>query len=152
MLKLRYAEREYMKNLLKMVVCLLSLAAASSFAQPLKIGFINAFQIEAESEPTRLAIEQIKKDVGNKLQGYIIDLRNNPGGLLDQAVSVSDAFLEKGEIVSTRGRRTDDATRYKMFAPAVDPIGKVIIIMLTWSTNRPRKIKSAIMPMMPGSN
>ena len=58
------------------------------------------------------AVETIKKDVGTKLQGYIIDLRNNPGGLLDQAVAVSDAFLEKGEIVSTRGRRTDDATRY----------------------------------------
>ncbi|MBM3547178.1 MAG: PDZ domain-containing protein [Alphaproteobacteria bacterium] len=58
------------------------------------------------------AVETIKKDVGADLKGYVIDLRNNPGGLLDQAVSVSDAFLEKGEIVSTRGRRTDDATRY----------------------------------------
>lgn len=58
------------------------------------------------------AIETIKKDVGSKLQGYVIDLRNNPGGLLDQAISVSDTFLEKGEIVSTRGRRADDATRY----------------------------------------
>ncbi|MSP47951.1 MAG: S41 family peptidase [Alphaproteobacteria bacterium] len=58
------------------------------------------------------AVDTIKKDVGAKLQGYVLDLRNNPGGLLDQAVAVSDAFLDKGEIVSTRGRRTDDATRY----------------------------------------
>ena len=58
------------------------------------------------------AVESIKKEAGQKLQGYVLDLRNNPGGLLDQAVAVSDAFLEKGEIVSTRGRRSDDATRY----------------------------------------
>jgi len=49
---------------------------------------------------------------GNKLLGVILDLRNNPGGLLDQAVAVSDAFLDKGEIVSTRGRRSEDAQRY----------------------------------------
>src|SRR5207302_7649848 len=48
----------------------------------------------------------------NKLIGVILDLRNNPGGLLDQAVAVSDAFLEKGEIVSTRGKRAEEAQRY----------------------------------------
>ncbi|MCC6466960.1 MAG: S41 family peptidase [Alphaproteobacteria bacterium] len=58
------------------------------------------------------AIEQIKKDAGTKLIGYVLDLRNNPGGLLDQAVSVSDAFLDKGEIVSTRGRASEDGQRY----------------------------------------
>src|SRR5271169_6739360 len=58
------------------------------------------------------AIKNIKQQAGDKLRGVILDLRNNPGGLLDQAVAVSDAFLEKGEIVSTRGRRSDDAQRY----------------------------------------
>lgn len=57
------------------------------------------------------AIEKIKKDTKGKVVGYIIDLRNNPGGLLDQAISVSDAFLDKGEIVSTRGRDTKDIKR-----------------------------------------
>jgi carboxyl-terminal processing protease len=57
------------------------------------------------------AIAKIQKESGNKLMGYVIDLRNNPGGLLDQAISVSDAFLDKGEIVSTRGRNTDDIKR-----------------------------------------
>ena len=60
----------------------------------------------------RSAIEKIKDKLGDKLAGYVIDLRNNPGGLLDQAVSVSDAFLEQGEIVSTRGRDKDNAQRY----------------------------------------
>jgi len=58
------------------------------------------------------AMKSLKQQANNKLIGIILDLRNNPGGLLDQAVAVSDAFLDKGEIVSTRGRRADDAQRY----------------------------------------
>ncbi len=58
------------------------------------------------------AMKSLKQQAGNKLRGVILDLRNNPGGLLDQAVAASDAFLDKGEIVSTRGRRADDAQRY----------------------------------------
>jgi carboxyl-terminal processing protease len=58
------------------------------------------------------AVKNLRQQANNKLAGLILDLRNNPGGLLDQAVAVSDAFLDKGEIVSTRGRRTDDAQRY----------------------------------------
>lgn len=50
------------------------------------------------------AFDSIKKEKGDKIVGYILDLRNNPGGLLDQAIAVSDAFLDQGEIVSTRGR------------------------------------------------
>src|SRR5271169_780893 len=58
------------------------------------------------------AIKNLKQQAGAKLRGVVLDLRNNPGGLLDQAVAVSDAFLDKGEIVSTRGRRSEDAQRY----------------------------------------
>jgi carboxyl-terminal processing protease len=58
------------------------------------------------------AMKSLKQQAGDKLRGVVLDLRNNPGGLLDQAVAVSDAFLDKGEIVSTRGRRADDAERY----------------------------------------
>ena len=58
------------------------------------------------------AIDRIRDEIGDKLKGFVLDLRNNPGGLLDQAVAVSDAFLERGEIVSTRGRRKRDAQRF----------------------------------------
>jgi carboxyl-terminal processing protease len=58
------------------------------------------------------AMKNLKAQANNKLIGVVLDLRNNPGGLLDQAVAISDAFLDKGEIVSTRGRRSDDAQRY----------------------------------------
>jgi len=55
-------------------------------------------------------IKEFKK--GNKLIGFVLDLRNNPGGLLDQAVSVTDIFLDQGEIVSTRGRNEKEGNRY----------------------------------------
>ena len=58
------------------------------------------------------AMKNLKQQAGGKLLGVVLDLRNDPGGLLDQAVAVADAFLEKGEIVSTRGRRSEDAQRY----------------------------------------
>src|ERR1700751_365005 len=58
------------------------------------------------------AMKNLKQQAGDKLLGVILDLRNDPGGLLDQAVAVADEFLEKGEIVSTRGRRSEDAQRY----------------------------------------
>src|SRR6202142_2741533 len=68
------------------------------------VGYIRMTQFtEQTTDGLKKAITDITAKVRNdKLKGYILDLRNNPGGLLDQAISVSDAFLEKGEIVSTR--------------------------------------------------
>ena len=57
-------------------------------------------------------MEHFRTTLGDKLKGYIIDLRNDPGGLLDMAISVSDTFLDKGEIVSTRGRHADETQRF----------------------------------------
>jgi carboxyl-terminal processing protease len=57
------------------------------------------------------AIKEIKKELGDNLRGFVLDLRNNPGGLLEEAISVSDLFLDKGEIVSTRGRNKSDTKR-----------------------------------------
>jgi carboxyl-terminal processing protease len=68
---------------------------------------------EKTFDDLRSAISAIKKEIPeDKLKGYVLDLRLNPGGLLDQAVSVSDAFLDRGEIVSTRGRDPKDVTRF----------------------------------------
>jgi len=58
------------------------------------------------------ALEKAKKDSKNKIKGVILDVRNNPGGLLEQAVGVSDLFLDKGEIVSTRSRNPEDTVKY----------------------------------------
>jgi carboxyl-terminal processing protease len=67
---------------------------------------------ERTSTGLQEAIRTIRRDTGGRLQGVVIDLRNNPGGLLDQAVEVSGAFLDGGEVVSTRGRQPDDIQRY----------------------------------------
>jgi carboxyl-terminal processing protease len=72
---------------------------------------VTAFNEQTETK-LREGIENLKADLGPSLKGFVVDLRNNPGGLLEQAVSVSDTFLDRGEIVSTRGRRTDSIQRF----------------------------------------
>ena len=73
---------------------------------------INSFT-ERTSDDLRNAIERIREEAGDReLEGYVLDLRLNPGGLLDQAVNVADAFLNRGEIVSTRGRDPRNVTRF----------------------------------------
>jgi carboxyl-terminal processing protease len=75
------------------------------------------------------ALTEIKKNIGNKFQGLILDLRNNPGGLLNQSISVADAFLNQGEIVSTQGRNDDDTSR--VFAKKGDLInGQPLIVLI----------------------
>jgi carboxyl-terminal processing protease len=77
------------------------------------VGFIRLTQFsEQTTDGLKKAIADLSTQSGNKLKGFVIDLRNNPGGLLDQAISVSDAFLEKGEIVSTRGRVASETQRF----------------------------------------
>ena len=76
------------------------------------IGYIRITTFNQNTETgLKKAVDEIKNELGNKLIGYVLDLRNNPGGLLDQAIAVSDAFLDKGEIVSTRGRNENDTKR-----------------------------------------
>ena len=78
------------------------------------IGYIRISSFnEQASDELKKAIGDIMKQVPSQnLAGYVLDLRNNPGGLLDQAVSVSSAFLPRGEVVSTRGRRPEETQRY----------------------------------------
>ncbi|MBT5413893.1 MAG: S41 family peptidase, partial [Rhodospirillaceae bacterium] len=79
-------------------------------------GDIGYIRVTAFNEQTASgleeALDQFKAEKGPDLKGIVLDLRNNPGGLLDQAIAVSDAFLEKGEIVSTRGRDPEEGQRF----------------------------------------
>lgn len=76
------------------------------------VGYIRITSFSQQVEKNlEKAIKELQSKSDNKLAGYILDLRNNPGGLLDQAVAVSDVFLEQGEIVSTRGRRPEETKR-----------------------------------------
>ena len=76
------------------------------------IGYLRITTFNQNTMPgLEKAVQKLEKEGGDKIIGYVLDLRNNPGGLLNQAVAVSDAFLEKGEIVSTRGRNDSDTKR-----------------------------------------
>ena len=95
------------------------------------VGYIRLTQFnEQTTEGLKKGIAEIQAKVPeDKLKGYVLDLRNNPGGLLDQAISVADAFLQKGEIVSTRGRNADETQRFN--ARPGDLIkGKPLIVLV----------------------
>ncbi len=78
-----------------------------------EIGYLRITVFNEQTSPgLEMAIKELQDEADGPLQGYVLDLRNNPGGLLDQAVAVSDAFLDRGVIVSTRGRYADDAQRF----------------------------------------
>lgn len=86
------------------------------------------------NEQTTDGLKKALSDIANqvsqdKLKGYILDLRNNPGGLLDQAISVADSFLDKGEIVSTRGRNAEETQRFNA-RPGDLTKGKPIIVLI----------------------
>jgi carboxyl-terminal processing protease len=77
------------------------------------IGYLRVTAFNEQTEANlRTAIEDLQSQLGPSLKGVVLDLRNNPGGLLEQAVAVADVFLDRGEIVSTRGRRTDSIQRF----------------------------------------
>jgi carboxyl-terminal processing protease len=77
----------------------------------------------------RKVIGELSSQAGDKLKGFIIDLRNNPGGLLDQSITVSESFLDRGEIVSTRGRNAEETQRF--YARSADMTkAKPIIVLI----------------------
>jgi len=94
------------------------------------IGYININTFTGNvGEQTKAALVAIDKATGGHPLGYVVDLRSNPGGLLDQAVDVADDFLDSGEIVSQRGREKDDIERY--YARPGDMAHGLPVIVLT---------------------
>jgi carboxyl-terminal processing protease len=95
------------------------------------VGYIRISQFNEQStEGLKKAIADLAGQIpAEKLKGFIVDLRNNPGGLLDQAISISDAFLERGEIVSTRGRNAEETQRFNA-RPGDLAKGKPVIVLI----------------------
>jgi carboxyl-terminal processing protease len=95
------------------------------------VGYLRVISFtEKTYDDLEAAIAKIKEEVpADKLKGYVLDLRLNPGGLLDQAINVSDAFLERGEVVSTRGRNEDETRRFNA-TPGDDVDGKPVIVLV----------------------
>jgi carboxyl-terminal processing protease len=98
------------------------------------VGYIRipAFN-EHTSEGLEAAVRSLKKQIGPKLKGYIVDLRDDGGGVLDQAIAVSDDFLDSGEIVSTRGRSPQDTERWDA-KPGDIAEGKPVIVLINGGT------------------
>ncbi len=95
------------------------------------VGYIRITQFnEQATAGLKKAIADITAQDGDKLKGFILDLRNNPGGLLDQAISVSNAFLNRGEIVSTRGRNADETQRFTARPGGDLTKGKPVIVLV----------------------
>ena len=95
------------------------------------VGYVRIASFSEQTmEGLEKAIERIEAEIpADQLKGFVLDLRGNPGGLLDQAVLVSDAFLDRGEIVSTRGRRAEEVQRFS--ARAGDLVdNKPVIVLL----------------------
>jgi carboxyl-terminal processing protease len=95
------------------------------------VGYIRITQFnEQTTDGLKQAISDLNSKLGaDRIRGYILDLRNNPGGLLDQSISVSETFLEKGEIVSTRGRKPEETQRFNARHGAMIR-GKPLIVLI----------------------
>jgi carboxyl-terminal processing protease len=96
------------------------------------VGYIRISQFNEEtSDGLRTAIQKFQQEMpGDKLKGYIVDLRNNPGGLLDQSIQVVNSFVDHGEIVSTRGRTADETQRYNARAAGDISRGKPVVVLI----------------------
>ena len=97
----------------KLVRDVIKIESVKSSIEANDIGYVRiaTFNEQAETGLSK-AIADLDQKMGGKEKGFILDLRNNPGGLLQQAIAVSDVFMEKGEVVSTRGRNADQVERY----------------------------------------
>jgi carboxyl-terminal processing protease len=94
------------------------------------VGLIRITQFnEQTADGLKKAIADLATQSGDNLKGFVIDLRNNPGGLLDQAISVSNAFLERGEIVSIRGRSAEETQRFNARAGDLTKSKPLIVLI-----------------------
>ncbi len=94
------------------------------------VAYIRITQFNEQTvDGVKAEIERQSKEIGSKLKGFVLDVRNNPGGLLDQSIAVSDVFLDKGEIVSTRGRHADETQRFNARSGDLTK-GKPVIVII----------------------
>mgnify|MGYP001545932601 FL=1 len=98
------------------------------------VGYIRLTSFNQEAAPgIERAVKALQQQIGSNIKGYVLDLRNNPGGLLDQAVDVSDDFLQGGTIVSTKGRHSDDNATYSAHGGDIAN-GKPVIVLINQGT------------------
>lgn len=110
---------------------IIAVQAVKSRVEGGNVGYLRVISFtEKTYDDLEKAIKKIKAQVpADQLKGYVLDLRLNPGGLLDQAINVSDAFLERGEVVSTRGRNPEETRRFNA-GPGDLTDGKPVIVLV----------------------
>ena len=107
------------------------------------IGYIRISSFSEQTQPgLEKAIKDLKTQLGPKLGGYVLDLRNNPGGLLNAAVSVSNTFIDHGEIVSTRGRNSDDVEHTEARPGQDETKGIPVVVLINGGTASAAEIVS----------
>jgi carboxyl-terminal processing protease len=108
---------------------IIHIQVVKSRMEPDNIGYVRLTQFTEQADAgLKQAVKALKQESGGKLKALILDLRNNPGGLLDQAVAISGDFINQGEIVSTRARHTEDAQRWD--AKGTDVIDGLPLVVL----------------------
>jgi carboxyl-terminal processing protease len=120
------------KHEIKLVRAEIHIKSVRSHKEGEDVGYIRISQFNEEtSDGLRSAMQKFQQEMpGDKLKGYIVDLRNNPGGLLDQSIQVVNSFIDHGEIVSTRGRTADETQRYNARASSDISKGKPVIVLI----------------------
>jgi carboxyl-terminal processing protease len=116
---------------IKIVRDVIKIQSVRSHVEDNDIGYIRITQFNEQTyDGLKSAMDKFQTTPGDKLKGYILDLRNNPGGLLDQSIEVVNTFVDRGEIVSTRGRNVEETQRYNARAGGDLSHGKPIVVLI----------------------
>jgi carboxyl-terminal processing protease len=119
------------KQDIKLTRAIIQIKSVRSRKEGEDIGYIRITQFNEQTyEGVKAAMAKFQSEIPNdQFKGYVLDLRNNPGGLLDQSIAVSNAFIDRGEIVSTRGRNADETQRYNA-RPGDLSKGKPVVVLI----------------------
>ncbi len=130
-LKIARGPKKEVKEI-KIVRDVIKIQSVRSHVEGDDLGYIRITQFNEQTyDGLKAAMDKFQKDApGDKLKGYIVDLRNNPGGLLDQSIEVVNAFLDRGEIVSTRGRDVEETQRYDARPGGDLSHGKPVVVLI----------------------
>ncbi|HVC59490.1 MAG TPA: S41 family peptidase [Acetobacteraceae bacterium] len=124
---------------------IIHIQVVKSRMEPDKIGYVRLTQFTEQADPSlQAAVKTLKQQAGGKLNALILDLRNNPGGLLDQAVAVSSDFIDRGEIVSTRARHPEDSQRWDAKGDDIIPHTPLVVLINDGSASSSEIVSGAL--------
>jgi carboxyl-terminal processing protease len=124
---------------------IIHIQVVKSRLEPDNIGYIRLSQFTEQADSgIREAVAKMKRQAGGKLNAVVLDLRNDPGGLLDQAVAVASDFIDQGEIVSTRARHPDESQRWDAKGGDIIPGTPMVVLMNNGSASSSEILAGAL--------